>query len=225
MRYEEMKPEDYRRARDAAPVAYIPWGAHEWHGLQNPLGLDTLKAHGQCLALCAETGGIVFPHVYCGTATMKGFWKFGCGLEFSEELVRMLAKEHFDQLADEGFKVIVVVMGHYSQEQMDYIRDEAAKFNERQDKCVAWAFPDCEPTTADGFSGEHAACYETSYMMWFRPELVDMSRLPQDRELKFEVDGIMGKDPRCCASAKNGRDGTDSLVRNVAPRVRELLAG
>ena len=47
MRYEEMKPEDYRRAKEAAPIAYVAWGAHEWHGKQNPLGLDTLKAHGQ----------------------------------------------------------------------------------------------------------------------------------------------------------------------------------
>jgi hypothetical protein len=29
MRFEEMKPEDYRRAKDAAPIAYLPWGAHE----------------------------------------------------------------------------------------------------------------------------------------------------------------------------------------------------
>jgi len=223
MRFELTKPDDYRRAKENAPIAYVPWGAHEWHGVQNPLGLDTLKAHGQCMALCAETGGVVFPPVYCGTATMKPYAKFDCTLEFSQAVLHLLAREYLYQLADEGFKVIVIVMGHYSQEQMDVIREEAAKFNEMQDKAVAWAFPDFEPTAADGFPCEHAACYETSYMMWFHPELVDMARLPQDRDLDFSVDGIAGQDPRGCASAKKGRDGTDSLVKNVAPRVLELL--
>ncbi|MGB9620498.1 MAG: creatininase family protein, partial [Armatimonadota bacterium] len=106
MRYEEMRPDDCKRARDAAPIAYIPWGAHEWHGRHNPLGLDTLKAHGQCLALCAEAGGVVFPPVYCGHKTMKPHAGFDCTLEFSRECVELLASEYLEQLADEGFKVI-----------------------------------------------------------------------------------------------------------------------
>jgi creatinine amidohydrolase/Fe(II)-dependent formamide hydrolase-like protein len=175
------------------------------------------------MALCAETGGIVFPAVYCGTATMKPYAGFDCTLEFSQDVVRMLAREYLHQLADEGFKVIVIVMGHYSQEQMDIIREEVAIFNREQEKAIAWAFPDFEPTAADGFPGEHGACFETSYMMWFYPESVDMSRLPQDREIDFAVDGIGGQDPRGCASAKKGRDGTDSLVRNASPKILQLL--
>ena len=58
MRYEFTKPEEYRAIKATVPIAYLPWGAHEWHGLHNPLGLDTLKVHGICQALCAATGGI-----------------------------------------------------------------------------------------------------------------------------------------------------------------------
>lgn len=223
MRYEEMKPDDYVRAKEAAPVAYIPWGAHEWHGRQNPLGLDTLKAHGQCMALCAETGGVVFPHVYCGTDTMKTAAGFGCTLEFRIETVRMMVRDYLDQLADDGFRVIVIVMGHYGGVHVNAILEVVKEFNEVQSRAVAWAFPDYEPTAADGFPGEHAACYETSYVMWFRPELVDLTRLPSDRDLDFNIDGIVGNDPRGCACAKIGRDGTNALVKNAAPRIREML--
>lgn len=223
MRYEKMKPEDYRRVRDAAPIAYLPWGAHEWHGVQNPLGLDTLKAHGQCMELCAETGGIVFPEVYCGHVTMKPHKGFDATLEFSKECVELMATEYLEQLASEGFKVIVIIMGHYGSQHVEAIREVVADFNENQDKAIAWAFPDYEMTTADGFHGEHGAAYETSYMMYFHPELVDLTRLPQDRELTADQDGIGGLDPRSNASAKNGRDGTISLVKNAAPKVRELL--
>lgn len=223
MRYEEMKPEDYRRAKEAAPIAYVPWGAHEWHGKHNPLGLDTLKAHGQCLALCAETGGVVFPPVYCGFQTMKPHAGFDCTLEFSRDCVQHLAKEYLEQLADEGFAVIVILMGHYGHLHQEAIREVVNEFNSKHSSCVAWAFPDYEPTADEGFPGEHGACFETSYMMWFRPELVDLSRLPQEGELENKVEGIHGLDPRNNASAKKGRDGVNVLVKNAAPKIRELL--
>lgn len=224
MRFEETKPDDYRRAKDAAPIAYVPWGAHEWHGKQNPLGLDTLKAHGQCMNLCAETGGIVFPEVYCGYTTMKHYNPiFDCTLEFSAECVRILATEYLDQLAHEGFRVIVILMGHYGDLHQKVIKEAVEEFNARQDAAVAWAFPDYEPTADEGFPGEHAACFETSYIMYLRPELVDMTRLPQDRPLDINVDGIGGLDPRGNASAKKGRDGINVLVKNAAPKILELL--
>ena len=223
MRYEETKPEDYRRAKDAAPIAYIPWGAHEWHGKQNPLGLDTLKAHGMCMALCAETGGVVFPEVYCGYDTMKTGVDFDCTLEFSEECVKLLAANYLEQLADEGFKVIVIVMGHYGGKHIAAIYQTVADFNKRQDASVALAFPDFEFTASDGFPGEHAACFETSYILFFRPELVDLTRLPQDGELDIRRDGIGGLDPCGNASAKKGRDGVNALVKNAAPKILDLL--
>ncbi|MHB0998122.1 MAG: creatininase family protein [Armatimonadota bacterium] len=225
MRFEELKPDDYRRIKEAAPIAYLPWGAHEWHGKQNPLGLDTLKAHGQCMNLCAETGGIVFPEIYCGYTTMKHYNPvFDCTLEFSADCVRILAKEYLDQLANEGFKVIIILMGHYGHEHQLAIKEIVEDFNNRQDASFAWAFPDYEPTESEGISGEHAACYETSYIMYLRPELVDMTRLPQDRPLDINIDGISGPDPRSSASAKKGRDGINVLVKNAAPKILELLS-
>ena len=223
MRYEEMKPEDYTRAKDAVPIAYIPWGAHEWHGRHNPLGLDTLKAHGQCLALCAETGGVVFPPVYCGYQTMKPHAGFDCTLEFSRECVKMLVGEYLEQLADEGFKVIIILMGHYGSRHQEAIKEVVADFNASHPSTSAWAFPDYEPTADEGFPGEHGACYETSYMMWFRPELVDLTRLPQGGELDRTTEGVHGLDPRTNASPKKGRDGVNVLVKNAAQRILELL--
>jgi len=218
-----MKPEDYRRARDAAPIAYIPWGAHEWHGKHNPLGLDTLKAHGQCMALCSETGGVVFPQVYCGYSTMKTHSGFDCTLEFSRDCVKLLASEHLSELADDGFRVIVILMGHYGGLHQETIREAVAEFNAGRTGCVAWAFPDYEPTTEDGFPAEHAACFETSYMMWFRPELVDLTRLPREGELDNQSEGIYGLDPRGNASPSKGREGVNSLIANAAPRILKML--
>lgn len=224
MRYEFTKPEEYRAIKATVPIAYLPWGAHEWHGLHNPLGLDTLKAHGLCMALCAETGGIVFPGVYCGTQTMKPHAGFDATLEFSPECVRMLAKEYLDQLADEGFKVIVILMGHYGAEHMKVMQAVAAQFNESQSDTVCLAFPDYEMTLPDGIKGDHAGATETSYMMLFHPESVDLSRLDQEGELDMHVQGIGGEDPRIHTSASLGLRGMQAMVKNGAPKVLELLA-
>lgn len=224
MRYEFTKPAEYRATREKTPIAYLPWGAHEWHGFHNPLGLDTLKAHGNCLAVCAETGGIVFPQIYCGTQTMKPYRGFDATLNFTDPCVRMLANEYLEQLADEGFKVIVIMMGHYGALHVQAIRETVDAFNERQKACIAWALPDYEATKDAGIAGDHAGATETSYMLYLNPEVVDLSRLTKDGELNMEEDGVGGLDPRTNASAKLGRDAVNAVVAYTAPKVLALLA-
>ena len=224
MRYELAKPEDYRSAKEAAPIAYVPWGAHEWHGLHNPLGLDALKVHGICLALCEKTGGVVFPPIYCGHQTMKPYAGFDATIEYTKQCVQLLATETLNQLADEGFKVIVLVMGHYGPLHRDALREVIADFNENQGGAVVWGFPDYEPIEAEGIRGDHAAQTETSYMMLFHPESVDLGRLPQEGELDMMKDGVGGVDPRAGnASAQFGAHALSLLVRNAAPRILELV--
>ena len=38
-RFEFLRPDEYNAIRKTEPIAYLPWGAHEWHGLHNPLGV------------------------------------------------------------------------------------------------------------------------------------------------------------------------------------------
>jgi creatinine amidohydrolase len=225
MRYEFAKPEDYRAARAAAPIAYLAWGAHEWHGLHNPLGLDALKAHGVCLALCEKTGGVVFPPIYCGHQTMKPYAGFEATLDYTKACVQLLATETLNQLADEGFKVVVLVMGHYGGLHVAALQEVVADFNESQDQTVAWAFPDYEPLKSEGIAGDHAGQTETSYMMLFHPGSVELDRLPREGELDMKKDGVGGVDPRGGnASAEFGANAVAALVRNAAPRILELLA-
>ena len=102
MRYEELHPQEYQEILSTRPIAYLPWGAHEWHGPHDPLGLDSLKSWHQCLAMCERTGGIVLPPVYCGYGTMKPHAGFQCTLEFRMETVQDLVRQYLEQLCDEG---------------------------------------------------------------------------------------------------------------------------
>ena len=43
-RFHMLRPEQIIEQRDKCPVAYIPLGTLEWHGLHNPIGADGLQA-------------------------------------------------------------------------------------------------------------------------------------------------------------------------------------
>lgn len=55
--YEEMRPEEFLESLNKFPVAYLPLGTLEWHGLHMPLGADGLQAKGIMEKIAAKIGG------------------------------------------------------------------------------------------------------------------------------------------------------------------------
>ena len=49
VQWELMRPHEIEAAMAGCPTAFVPLGTLEWHGLQNALGLDALKAHALCV--------------------------------------------------------------------------------------------------------------------------------------------------------------------------------
>jgi creatinine amidohydrolase len=225
-RMEYLKPAEYRELRSQAPIAYLPWGAHEWHGVHNPLGTDAIKAHRLCMELAEQTGGVVFPPVYCGYGTMLRHGQT-CNLEFPIELVETTARTYFLGLAMEGWHVIVVMMGHYGWDHVCAIRRQARMFQEDNARRIrVIAEPDYVWTSPE-LPGDHAAANETSYMMHFFPDLVDLSRLPSAAdvpELGIRREGVGGIDPRREASADRGRRQIELLLSRAVPQIRAALA-
>jgi len=222
IRYEEMLPHEINRVLRERPIAYLVWGSHEWHGVHNPVGLDTLKAWYMALDLCRETGGVVLPPVYCGYQTMKPWAGFRHTLEFSKDLVTRFVYEHLENLYAEGFKVIVVVMGHYGAKHVEAVKAGVAAFTERHRYPRVLAITDYEPASwINVRGGDHAGKNETSLMMHYRPDLVDLSRLP-DRPLDHRRDGCTPDAGE--ASPEHGAFLARTFVEQAAPKVRELLA-
>lgn len=72
---------------------------------------------------------------------------------------------------------------------------------------------------------DHAAKWETSNMMFFYPELVDMAALgdgPLAPDMKAP-DGIGGLDPRKHASAEVGRRNAELAAQAIGKKAKELL--
>ncbi len=218
---ERLRPDQVCEIRAANPVAYIPWGAIEWHGVHNPLGVDGLKAHGLCAALAQETGGVVLPPVFMGTGTMKPVYRFPLCLEFQPSTVAAACRDILGELGDEGFRVIVLLTGHYGAAHMQVLRDTCDAFARDHSDMRVLCIADWEPDP-DRLPANHAARGETSYTMYFDPGLSDVSQLPDDRDTDPHQDGIIGDDARL-ASRAYGEELTRLFVERTAPTVRRLL--
>lgn len=212
--YERLMPAEIEAIFAAHPVAYLPWGALEYHGRHAAVGLDGLKAHGLCVALAQAAGGLVLPAVYIAANTIKTLADLPHrrhSLNFTEETLRLLAREHFTQLADEKFRVVFTLCGHVGQPHYDIIKDEAAKFNATGSPTRIIATSETDLVPPEIVKVNHAALGEVSFLMAFHPECVDLSRLPADRLPTLEQDAVWGPDPREASAAK-GRDYTAAFV-------------
>jgi creatinine amidohydrolase len=224
-RYERLMPAEIEAVFARHPIAYLPWGALEYHGRHAAIGLDGLKAHGLCVALAKVAGGLVLPPVYVAANTIKGVKALSFprhSLDFSESTLRLLIRGHLDQLADEQFRVVFVLCGHVGQPHYDIIKDEARQFNGRSSSTHVLATSECDLVSPDMVKVNHAALGEVSFLMHTDPDCVDLARLPSDRVPTLEADAVWGPDPRA-SSAEQGRTFTAAFVTAAQALITRAL--
>ena len=226
-RYEELRPHQIEAIIKETGIAYLPWGSIEWHGPHCAVGLDALKIHHLALRCSEVTGGVVHPVVYAGYQTMKPHAGFKHCIEVPAEVIHGLVNAMLDQLSDEGFRLVVLMMGHYGGEHVKNIRFACENWPRYRDPGTGmrvWAFPEPEVIAQDGYRGDHAGAYEASLLTYFRPDLVDLSKLPHGEEVDWKAFGIGGEDPRTNTSAAYGQELCEAIVRRVAEGVAERLS-
>lgn len=222
--YERLLPREIEAITSARSIAYLPWGALEYHGHHAATGLDGLKAHGLCKALAAAEGGLVLPPVYVAANTIKvapdlDFPRHS--LDFTESTLSLLAREHFDQLADEAFRVVFTLCGHVGQPHYDLIKAEAVAANERHTDTHFIATSETDLVSPDLFIVNHAALGEIALLMATDPDCVKLDRLPQDREPSLQEDAVWGPDPRT-ATAELGQKFIAGFVSGARERIHSV---
>ena len=216
MRMEFMLPRELRDEVGRRPIVYVPWGAMEWHGEHLPLGQDALKVYGICLRAAERTGGVVFPPIYVGYETLKLYGDYPFTLEFSRELMKRLALELLQQLEAAGFRVIVLLCGHYGRRHLEAIREAVEEYRAGGGKARVLAVPEYEFARDLGYHGDHAAKWETSIFWYLYPSMVHLERLK-------ELRGVYGEDPREHASRELGEKAVKLIVERLAEDVEKLL--
>ncbi|MCL5269182.1 MAG: creatininase family protein [bacterium] len=251
VRYERLRPAMIRDAREADPVAYVPVGTIEWHGLHNPVGLDTLKAHQLCIRCAQAGGGLVFPPLYYGECRDEALLESSerhrdaiaeimgwPAANFQPGQMRRTPAEQvsayqtllvhmLNECRTLGFKVIVLCAGHYPL--IDHARAAAATFHQQRWRGsdvtaipIAWAFSGYELVRdAIPDAGDHAGFWETSLMLELEPDLVDLSTQPADPQAPLI--GVGTKRPLREANREFGARAVKLIVERVIEQVRQRL--
>jgi len=206
-----LRPAQLEVAARAFPVVYVPFGLIEWHGRHLPLGNDALKAHAILVKTAEQFGGVVYPPQWLHSG-------------FEQEHLVPVYTQLFQRLKDTGFRVIMGVSGHNVKTQIEMIEQALAPVV--ADGTVAgvglWeiSLSRCEESGTD-----HAAKWETSNMMFFYPDRVDMGTLG-DGPITFDMKpphGIGGQDPRVHASAEVGQRNVELAAEAIGKKAAELL--
>jgi creatinine amidohydrolase len=242
VQYERMLPKEIVASRKACPLAWLPIGTVEWHGEHNATGLDSLKAHALCVKAATAGGGLVFPPLWYGEhreiqlmeanpasrdaiaekmeLPPENFtfgYMGGQTVESQAYFYCQLLSNVMDQIKSLGFKAIFICCGHYPL--ANYASFAAGIFNRRTGIPVYTA-KESDLVRDLGYSGDHAGKWETSLLMALEPGLSDISRLPEDRDIKPV--GVGGQDPRD-ASVAYGEEGVTKVVERMIEKGKNLL--
>jgi creatinine amidohydrolase len=110
-RYVYMRPPRIAEVLAECPVAIQPTGLLEWHGNQNPLGLDGLVAQYICeRAIVKLNAGALMPTNFVGT---YGYAKYPGGVVYDETTVEHVFLQMYKEMMKLGFKVILILTGHW----------------------------------------------------------------------------------------------------------------
>lgn len=184
--WHEMFKDEFEAAVADRPACYFAYGLSEPHGLQNAMGLDGLKAHALVQRAARAHGGVVAPPVWWHVHETP------LGLSWLDQQnapkpyltcvpPEIFLHQMFYQLrAAEaaGFRAAVCVTGHYGGIEVD-MKQVCGIYSAHRPLRTA-ALADWEAIGYKDYHGDHAGCCETSQLWALRPELVDISRIPEE---------------------------------------------
>ncbi|MCB0108419.1 MAG: creatininase family protein, partial [Caldilineaceae bacterium] len=154
VRLERMHPDEIDAAKARRPAIYLPFGALEWHGYHNPVGLDALKAHEQLVGLARRAGGVVYPPVYFGAGGGHTTWPHS--FMVSADPMTQIVTELLQAFERDGYMQAILISGHYPN-RSQYLDAGVRAYLEAGGTMRVLALVENQ---VDGVDGDHAAKYE-----------------------------------------------------------------
>lgn len=179
--WEELTASDFPLAVEKSQgVCIIPMGVLEKHGPHLPLGTDVFIAREISRRAASQEYAVIFPFYIAGQI-FEAKHQPGT-IAYSRELIYKLLDETVREIARNGFNKIILVNAHggnnaflqyFTQTQLASPRDFAVYFvTPPTDAETQRKIAEMRKSTFDGHAGE----VETSAMLAFRPDLVQLER-------------------------------------------------
>jgi creatinine amidohydrolase/Fe(II)-dependent formamide hydrolase-like protein len=248
----EMRPREILAARDRTGIIFIPVSpAFEWHSYHLPVGTDAIIAEELSRLVAERVDGLYFPAMSFGidnwrTPEQKARWGFPeeqpvFGMTFpalplvseyseKEEMIKAVGNR-FDSVRQSGFRFVFIINNHGGQGQAKALNEFAREYDSPECR-LCYVQVQSLPLPKELGTGGHANLdNETAVLVGFRPELADMSELPEG-ELPVVEYGILHSQP-IIEPEKNPRNtsllGADQrrnhLVEELTKLVQAVVAG
>ena len=240
-------PEFAEKVKSGATV-FLPLGATEQHGPHLSLSVDVVIPTAVCERVAQNIGGLVAPTIPYGNKSQPrsgGGEQFPGTTSLDAHTFSLVVRDVIRGLGHHGVRRLVVLNGHFENSwpavegidlglrelrrdgiaDMQVVRLEYWDFVRREtlDRLFPEGFP--------GTELEHASLLETSLMLLLRPDLVDMSKVPDDGPATFPTydrhplpkgfvpaSGVLARAER--ASAEKGQWLIDDHVALITKAVR-----
>jgi len=213
-----MRPGDILQAIKNGPYAFVPVSPMiEWHSLHLPLGTDALISEAICQLMSEKVGGVWFRPLSLGLDSwrdkdQKEMWGFKpeeevFGMNFPDvpltseycqvAEMKKIVKNRVNAIKKIGLKHVFLLNHHGGKGQFPTIEELGRELTDDTLKVhglKTYRFNDL--TTGEGFHsvGGHAGYSETTWLMAFRPELIDLTKLNPGK-LSVRKTGILHSKP------------------------------
>ncbi len=188
----------YGAARQSAyDIAILPWGATEPHNLHLPYLTDCILSHAVAVDAAArafERSGVramVLPWVAMGSQN-PGQRDLPFCIHARYETQKAILTDIVASLRCQGLRRLVIVNGHGGNCFKNMIRDLAVDFPDFLIASSEW-FTVCRAADFFDDPGDHADELETSVMMHYRPELVDLAEAGDGAWKPFAASSLRAK--------------------------------
>lgn len=240
---EELRPGEIVEAIQKGPYAFIPVSPmFEWHSFHLPMGTDALIPEELARQIASRIGGIWFRPLSFGldawrTKDEKERWGFNqdddvYGMNFPElplkseycnkEEMIFAITNRLNAISDCGIRHAFLMNHHGGKGQFKLIQDLASKKSNQQMRVHAirtYQFNDLNEEEGFYNVGGHAGYSETTWLMAFRPELVELSE-QKEGELSVRQTGILHNKPQI-EPKWNPRNVNQEVAEKLRQRVIE----
>lgn len=190
-----LKPQEIKTISQEKPLILIPLGTTEWHADHLPVGVDHLLSTSICEELSEQTGCVIAPPLVTGICRNliieAGY--FGTVETIRNSTLTDVLVDLGNGYAKLGFKIAVILTGHFENDHWAAIEKAINTLTGiRMLMLGAYDFTADRVQELDSveetwpFATDHAAEWETSMMLHYYPDLVDMAKAPETIVLPME---------------------------------------
>ena len=175
-------------------LAVIPWGATEPHNLHLPYLTDAILSHDVAVdaaKIALKKYGIramVMPWLPLGSQN-PGQRDLKFCIHYRQETQMAVLKDMVSSLYHQGIRRIVIVNGHGGNSFKGFIRDLAVDYPDLLIASSEW-FKVCKAKDYFEQPGDHADEIETSVMMYYHPELVNIEEAGEGKAGGFATNEL-----------------------------------